>query len=174
MPAIFEKIDKIKPAYDMAYKVVLFICKLLLVIDIAITCYTVVGRYIPFIPGAAWSEEVILTCMSYMAVLSAALAIRRKAHIRMTAFDTYLPPVLIKILDVLADIGVLVLAFVMIVIGWQYASTIGARGSYVSMPWLSRFWMYFPIPVAGVAMVIFEIESLYNNIKAFWVKEDKK
>lgn len=173
MPAIFEKIDKIKPAYDMTYKVVLLACKLLLIADIAITCFSVLGRYIPFIPDPSWSEEVVLTCMSYMAVLAAALAIRRGAHIRMTAFDTYLPTKLIKVLDVFADIGVLVLAFVMIVVGWKYASTIGAKGTYVSMPWLSRFWMYFPIPVAGVAMVIFELESLYNHIKAFWVKEDK-
>ena len=174
MPAIFEKIEKIKPAYDVAYKVVLFVCKMLLIIDILITCFSVLGRYIPFIPDPSWSEEVVLTCMSYMAVLSAALAIRRKAHIRMTAFDSYLPPVVIKVLDVLADIGILVLAYIMITVGWQYASTIGAKGSYVSMPWLSRFWMYFPVPVAGVAMLIFEIESLYTNIKAFWVKEDKK
>ena len=174
MPAIFDKIDKMKPAYDVAYKVVLFACKLLLIIDILITCFSVMGRYIPFIPDPSWSEEVVLTCMSYMAVLSAALAIRRKAHIRMTAFDTYLPPTMIKVLDVLADIGILVLAYIMITVGWQYATTIGAKGSYVSMPWLSRFWMYFPVPVAGVAMLIFEIESLYTNIKAFWVKEDKK
>ena len=35
MPAIFEKIDRIKPFYDLTYKVVLFVCKVLLVIDIA-------------------------------------------------------------------------------------------------------------------------------------------
>ena len=172
MPAIFKKIDKIRPAYDIVYKVILFICKLLLIADILITCFSVLGRYIPAIPDPSWSEEMVLTCMSYMAVLSAALAIRRKAHIRMTAFDSFFPPVLIKILDVLADIGVLILAYVMITVGWKYAVTIGARGTYVSMPWLSRFWMYFPIPVAGVAMVVFELESLYENIKAFW-KEGK-
>ena len=44
---------------------------------------------ISFIPDPSWSEEVVLTLMSYMAVLSAALAIRRKAHIRMTAFDRF-------------------------------------------------------------------------------------
>ena len=100
MPAIFEKIDKIKPAYDITYKVVMFICKILLIADIAITSMSVAGRYIPFIPDPAWSEEVVLTCMSYMAVLSAALAIRRGAHIRMTALDPYLPKTLVKILDI--------------------------------------------------------------------------
>ena len=68
-----------KPAYDITYKVVLFICKLLLIADILITTMSVIGRYVSFIPDPAWSEEVVLTCMSYMAVLSAALAIRRGA-----------------------------------------------------------------------------------------------
>lgn len=57
-------------------------------------------------------------------------------------------------------------------VGWNYATTLGGRGFYVSMPWLSRFWMYFPVPLAGVAMIIFEIESLYNHIKSFFVKEE--
>ncbi|MDY5870174.1 MAG: TRAP transporter small permease, partial [Lachnospiraceae bacterium] len=37
MSAFFAKVDKIKPVYDVAYKVVLFICKLLLIADILIT-----------------------------------------------------------------------------------------------------------------------------------------
>ena len=73
MPKIFDAIDKIKPAYDTAYKVILFICKLLLIADILITSMAVAGRFISFIPDPAWSEEIVLTLMSYMAVLSAAL-----------------------------------------------------------------------------------------------------
>ncbi len=172
MPAIFEKIDKIKPAYDITYKVVMFICKILLIADIVITSMSVAGRYIPFIPDPAWSEEVVLTCMSYMAVLSAALAIRRGAHIRMTALDPYLPKNLVKTLDVIADLAVLILAVIMITVGWKYASGIGSKGTYVSMPKVSRFWMYFPVPLAGVAMLIFELEALYNHIKGFFVKEE--
>ena len=172
MPEIFKTIDKIKPAYDYTYKVVMVICKLLLIADIIITTMSVIGRYVPFIPDPAWSEEVVLTCMSYMAVLSAALAIRRGAHIRMTALDTYLPKGLVKFLDILADVAVLALSMIMIVVGWQYATGLGAKGSYVSMPGVSRFWMYFPVPLAGVAMLIFELEAVYNHIKGFFVKEE--
>ena len=171
MPKIFQTLDKVKPVYDAAYKFVLFICKLLLVIDILITCMAVAGRYIPFIPDPAWSEEVVLTCMSYMAVLSAALAIRRGAHIRMTAFDRYLPAKVVKSLDIIADLAVLALAVIMITVGWKYATGIGAKGTYVSMPKVSRFWMYFPVPLAGVAMLVFEVEALYNHVKSFFVKE---
>lgn len=173
MPAIFQKIDKFRPVYDVIYKVVLFICKLLLIADIAITTMAVIGRYVPFIPDPSWSEEVVLTLMSYMAVLSAALAIRRNAHIRMTALDRYLPEGLIKFLDIFSDVCVLALAFVMVIVGMKYATTIGSKGTYVSMPWLSRFWMYFPIPVAGVAMIVFELEAIYNHIKGLFVKEEK-
>ena len=172
MPTIFDKIEKVKPAYDMTYKIVLFICKILLIADIVITSMAVAGRYIPFIPDPSWSEEVVLTFMSYMAVLSAALAIRRGAHIRMSAFDSYLPKSVLKVLDILADVAVLILALIMIVVGWQYATGLGAKGNYTSIPWLSKFWMYFPVPLAGVAMLIFEIELLYNHIKSLVLKEE--
>ena len=173
MPKIFDTIDRFKPAYDATYKYVLCVCKLLLIVDILITTMAVAGRYISFIPDPAWSEEIVLTCMSYMAVLSAALAIRRNAHIRMTAFDTYLPKKVVTLLDIVSDLAVLALAIVMIVVGWKYALQIGSKGSYVSMPSVSRFWMYFPVPLAGIAMVVFEIESLYNHIKGLFIKEGK-
>lgn len=127
MPKFFQTVDKIKPAYDITYKIVLFICKLLLTADLVITSVCVVGRYVPFVPDPAWSEEVVLTLMSYMAVLSAALAIRRNAHIRMTAFDQYLPKSVIRALDILADVAVLILGVVMITVGFSYAVQIGAK-----------------------------------------------
>ncbi|MDC7294922.1 MULTISPECIES: TRAP transporter small permease [unclassified Butyrivibrio] len=172
MRSFFNAVDKIKPLYDVTYKIILFVCKLLLVADILITSMSVLGRYVSFVPDPSWSEEVVLTLMSYMAVLSAALAIRRGAHIRMTAFDRYLPKALINILDLVADVFIMILAFVMLIVGWKYASTIGSKGVYVSLPKLSRFWMYFPIPVAGLAMIIFELEAIYNHIKKFFIKEE--
>lgn len=171
MPSVFTKLDRLKPIYDAVYQAVLFLCKFLLIADIAITSMAVAGRYIPFIPDPSWSEEVVLTLMSYMAVLAAALAIRRGSHIRMTAFDKYLPDKLLLALDLLADVAVLALAVIMLVQGWSYASTLGSRGFYVSMPKLSRFWMYFPVPLAGAAMIIFELETIYNHIKLFFGKE---
>ena len=176
MNKFFRTMDKIRPAYDVTYKVILFICKILLIVDIAITSYSVAGRflheYLPFIKDPAWSEEVVLTCMSYMAVLSAALAIRKGSHIRMTALDRYLPKKVITVLDILADIGVFALGIIMAVVGWKYATTLGGRGFYVSMPWLSRFWMYFPVPVAGVALIIFEFEALYTHVKTLCLKSE--
>lgn len=172
MPSFFQTLDKMKPAYDIVYKITLFVCKILLVVDILITSMAVLGRYVSVIPDPAWSEEIVLTCMSYMAVLSAALAIRKGSHIRMTALDGYLPKKMVISLDILADVAVFILAIVMIVVGWRYAVEIGSKGTYVSIPTLSRFWKYFPVPLAGVAMLIFEIEAVYQHGKKFFVKEE--
>ena len=62
------------------------------------TTMAVVGRYVSFVPDSAWSEEVVLTCMSYM--------------------------------------------------------------------------QYLPIPLAGIVMIIFEVEAIYTHFKAFFVKEE--
>jgi TRAP-type C4-dicarboxylate transport system permease small subunit len=107
-----------------------------------------------------------------MAVLSAALAIRRGAHIRMTAFDRYLPKGVLKALDILSDLMVFAFAIIMLVVGTQYATTIGSKGSYVSMPNVSRIWMYLPVPVAGVAMIVFELETFYAHIKSIVLKSE--
>ncbi len=173
MPRFFTIADKLKPVYDVAYRVIMTLCKLLLIADILITSWIVISRYFPkIIDAPIWGEQIVLTLMSYMAVLSAALAIRKGSHIRMTALDRKMPKKVLFSLDILADLAVMALGIVMLVYGWRQAKMIGRFGRYDSLPWLSRFWMYFPIPLAGGAMIIFELESLYNHIKSAFVKPD--
>ena len=177
VPQIFRSLEKIKPLYDWTYKILMFVCKILLIGDILITCWSVAGRYIPFITDPHWSEEVVLTLMVYMTVLSASLAIRRAAHIRMTAFDRYLPDKVVKALDLLADIAVLVLGVYLVVYGIRFCnSPLSIRGKYASIPGLSKFWQYLPVPVAGVSMIIFELEQIFQHLEAFWLpaKKDAK
>lgn len=173
MPVIFQKLEKIEPLYNYVYEIFMFICKVLLVADILITSWIVLARFVKIIPAPNWGEELILTLMTYMAVLSAALAIKKNAHIRMTAFDRYLPEKVVITLDLLADIAVLALAIVMLVIGWQYAAGIGAKGTYISMPWLSKFWQYFPIPLAGIAMIFFEVERVIIDLMRYFGRKEE-
>ena len=175
MPAFFRAIEKLKPLYDWTYKILMFICKLLLIGDILITSWSVAGRYIPFISDPHWSEEIVLTLMAYMAVLSATLAIRKRAHIRMTAFDQYLPKKVLMVSDVLADIAVMVLGVFLVIYGIRFCnSPLSLRGKYASLPGLSKFWQYLPIPVAGVSMIIFELEQIFQHIEALYLENKKK
>ena len=112
MPKIFKILDKFKIVYDVTDKILMTICKLLLIADILIATLTVIQRYVPnaIFPPMPWGEQMVLTFMVYMAVLSAALAIRRGSHIRMTAFDKYFPKTLVKISDLISDLIVLALS----------------------------------------------------------------
>ena len=175
MPAFFRTLEKIRPLYDWTYKIIMFICKLLLIGDILITSWAVAGRYIPFITDPHWSEEVVLTFMVYMAVLSATLAIRKGAHIRMTAFDTYLPKKVLTVSDILADLAVMILGIILVVYGIRFCnSPLSLRGKYASIPTLSKVWQYLPVPVAGIGMIIFELEQVFLHVEQLFVKEDKK
>lgn len=175
MPAIFDRIDKAKPIYDVLYKVINIICKVLLISDVLVTIYMVIGRYLPFIPAPVWGEQIVLTLMVYMTVLSATLAIRRGAHIRMTALDKYMNPTVLKGLDLLADAAVIFLGFILLIYGTRVCtSPLAKNGRYDSIPTLSRIWMYLPMPIAGGAMILFELEQVYLHIKAFFVKEKKE
>ncbi len=175
VPAFFRKLEKIKPLYDWTYKILMFICRILLIGDIVITVWSVAGRYIPFITDPHWSEEIVLTLMVYMTVLSASLAIRKAAHIRMTAFDRYLPSKVIKTLDLIADIAVLVLGVYLVIYGFAFCnSPLSLRGKYASLPGLSKFWQYLPVPVAGISMIIFELEQIFRHLEAFWLPDKKE
>lgn len=177
MPSFFKSLEKIKPVYDWAYKILLFLCKLLLIADIVITTWSVLGRYISFITDPHWSEEMILTFMVYMAVLSATLAIRKRSHIRMTAFDNFLPRKLILCLDLLADLAVLALGVVLLVQGSKVIDPNGSLAKfakYSSLPNLSQIWQYLPMAVAGAGMILFELEQVFLRIEEFFVPTDNK
>ena len=177
MPIFLKKLEKIKPVYDWTYKMMLFICKLLLIGDIIITSAVVAGRYFSFLEAPHWGEEMVLTLMVYMAVLSATLAIRKRSHIRMTAFDKYLPKKVLLVLDLLADIAVLALGVVLLIEGLEVIrpdGNIAKFAKYSSLPNLSQIWMYIPVAVAGVSMIIFEIEQVFLHIEEFFVPQTEK
>ena len=174
MPRIFKTLEKIRPLYDWTYKILMFICKLLLIADIVITTWAVLGRYVPFITDPHWSEEIVLTFMVYMAVLSATLAIRKRAHIRMTSFDNKLPKRVIQVMDLLADLAVMALGVVLLIYGIKSVnSPLSMRGHYASLPNLSKMWQYLPVPIAGLGMIVFELEQVFLRIEDLFRKEDR-
>lgn len=159
-----------KRFFDWFYQAVMFVCKILLIADIGITSFAVLGRYISFIPDPAWSEEIVLTCMIYMALISAALAIRRQAHIRMTALDRYLPVRAVQLLDLFGDLVVLAFGGMMMWVGWSYAVRVGENSVYTSLPWLSKFWLYVPVAFSGLAIILFQMELILKHLKAMMGK----
>ena len=76
-------------------------------------------------------------------------------------------------MDLFGDVLVLVFSVIMLHRGGVYAASVGQKGFYVSLPWLSKFWLYLPVPLAGFAMILFEIEVIYKHICALLGREVK-
>ena len=92
----------------------------------------------------------------------------------MTAFDKYFPKTLVKVSDLISDLIVLILGVIMLIYGGKVCTGPLARfAKYESIPTLSKMWMYLPVPIAGAGMIIFELEAIYQNIRSFFVKEEK-
>ncbi len=73
--------------------------------------------------------------------------------------------------DILADIAVLILGIYLVKYGIKFCnSPLSLRGKYASLP-LSKFWQYLPIPVAGIGMIIFELEQIFQHLEELFVKE---
>ena len=45
---------------------------------------------------------------------------------------------------------------------------------YSSLPNLSQIWMYLPVAIAGVSMIIFEIEQVFLRIEEFFKPETEQ
>lgn len=174
MDGFFKALDKLKPIYDFVDKAIMLFCKLLLTAEIVICSYVVfcrfIGRHIG-LESPAWGEEIILTCMVYMALASAAMAVCGNAHIRMTAFDSRLPKRAIICLDILSDVHVMAFGFVMLIEGWSNATGVGSRGFFVSIPTLPKFWLFLPVPISGFGIIMFELETLYGHVKQLCGRE---
>jgi len=150
--------------FDYFYKSVKFMCTLILVVVVLITSLSIASRYVPFLPSVFWAEEVILLLMAYMALMSASLAIRTRSHMRVTGFDKYLSPKMLKGMDIVADLGILLLALVMIFVGWGFATDVGRIGTLISLPNVSSFWRFFSVPLAGLCMLVFSVEIFIKHL----------
>jgi TRAP-type C4-dicarboxylate transport system permease small subunit len=93
----------------------------------------------------------------------------------MTAFDKCLPRKALLVLDLLADVAVLVLGVILVVQGAKVVDpngNIAKFAKYSSIPTLSQVWMYLPVAIAGVGMIIFELEQVFLRIEEFYKPDD--
>jgi TRAP-type C4-dicarboxylate transport system permease small subunit len=136
-------------------------CKICFIAMVALTTYVVFNRYIVKSP-LSWGEPVVLMFMVYMALVSAALAIRKDSHIRMQIIDFFLPRKAVAFFRGAAHVCIFFFGIFMIWNGWKF--TIQAGRNLMTGVGIKSLWLYVAVPVAGVAICLMEIERLINCI----------
>lgn len=149
--------EKITRFFDIVYRFFMTVCKIFFTLMVVLTTYVVINRFI--IKGALpWGEPIILMCMVYMCMVSAALAIRKDTHIRMTVLDMVLPDKVICVLRAAAQICIFAFSFFMIIYGWRFSMVAGRN--LITGVGIKSMWLYLSVPFAGIALCLMEIERL--------------
>ena len=127
------------------------LCKIFFVGMVVVTAYVVFGRFV-LNNSPSWGEELALLCMVYMSMISAALAIRKDTHIRMTVIDLFLPEKVVNFFKGMAQVMIFCFSWFMIIYGWQFAQLMGR--SMMTGLRVKSMYLYLAIPIAGVALCL--------------------
>jgi TRAP-type transport system small permease protein len=147
----------LKGLFDSIYNISMFACKILFLITIVITAYVVFGRYVLH-SHPVWGEEIVLISITYMALISSGLALRREAHMKMTAMDLVLSENAVKNLKLLATVSIMAFSIIMIVVGAQF--TWAMRLSRLTGLRIATSWQYLSVPLAGIIIFSMALEKV--------------
>ena len=149
-----------KKFFDIIYAFFLMICKILFIITVVVTAYLVFGRFILH-SQPVWGEEIVLMSITYMALISCALAIRDDSHMKMTLIEFLIPAKWVNVLKFLALIAIFIFAMFMVVEGFKFAEIMGL--SKMTGLQIKTSWLYLAVPVSGIAIVLMVLEKFLET-----------
>ncbi len=120
----------------------------------------VISRFIPFIPRYIWTEEIARFAFVWIIMIGSSVAVRDQTHFHVDI----LPRFSAKrehILRIALLMLMLLLAFVFVVGGYQFARFGAAQQSEISgLPMLA---IYIAWPLAGLSWTLFLVEQIYRH-----------
>ena len=128
---------------------------------VAVIFYAVVMRYI-FHRPPAWSEELSRFVFIWMIMFSAVLVTREQSHIQITFILDLLPKTLRFYMSNFVRLLMIGFCWVMIQQGLRIYPIV-AEASSPSFG-ISMGWLYLSIPVSGILMGIYIVETIVKSI----------
>lgn len=145
--------------FDAVYWFFMTVCKLFFIAMVVITAYVVFNRYV-IKNSLTWGEPIVLMCMVYMSLGSAALAIRKDTHIRMQIIDYFAPKRFLQFVRGAAHVSIFLFGLFMIVYGWNFSML--AKRNIMTGVGITSMWLYLAAPFSGIAVIMMEIERFIN------------
>lgn len=147
---------------DIIYKIILIACKVLFIGMVFSVTYAVVGRFI-LRSTPKWCEETGILCMVWICFLSATMAIRDGAHIRMTILEYVFPKKVSQYLHFQSYVVLLILSVIWTIYGKQVIElTLVPKMPSTQLPMAVLFGSVFVSGVLGIIM------SLSRLLKGGW------
>ncbi|SEK21542.1 TRAP transporter small permease [Pacificibacter marinus] len=128
---------------------------------IATVALQILARNVLNVP-MIWTSDLALLFFTWLVFIGAASGLRTGAHYMVDMLPTHRPRValLVELLSIAAGFCVV---WILGVHGWTLAQ-MRASGEIQSLG-LSRFWMYFALPVSGWLMALYLVEMTLSLIR---------
>lgn len=147
---------------DALYLVCVIIAGTALVLISAVIPWAVFTRYV-LNSAASWPEPAAILLMIALTFIGGAACYRRRIHMNVSFFVLMLPPAIRTIAELIAELMVAAMALFMAVYGSKLVD-VTWYNTIAEFPSLSVGVTYLPIPISGVALLLFVVERLLLGV----------
>src|SRR6201995_897008 len=148
-----------RPAMNGLYILCVVVGCTALVLISAIIPWAVFTRYV-LNSAASWPEPLAILLTIVLTFIGAAAGYRLYLHMNISYFAERLPPRGQRMLDVLVQLLMALIALFMIVYGERLVE-VTWYNTIADFPFLSVGLTYLPIPVGGACLLLFIIERMF-------------
>lgn len=147
---------------DYLYLVCVVVGCVALVLISAIIPYAVFTRYV-LNSAASWPEPMAILLTIVLTFIGAAAGYRLNLHMNVSYFADHLPSQWRRLLDLVVQLLMALIAVFMIVWGERLVE-VTWHNTIADFPFLSVGITYLPIPVGGVCLLLFIVERIFLGI----------
>ncbi|CCE08655.1 putative TRAP-type C4-dicarboxylate transport system, small permease component (dctQ subunit) [Bradyrhizobium sp. STM 3843] len=145
-------------AMDALYLACVIVGTTALVLISAVIPYAVFTRYV-LNSAASWPEPLAVLLTILLTFIGAAAGYRLNLHMNLSYFADQLPARWRRILDVIVQLLMALIALFMIIWGERLVEVTWSN-TIADFPFLSVGVTYLPIPIGGLCLLLFIIERL--------------
>lgn len=149
-------------------KVLAICCSALLIFMTCLVLWQVFTRYILGSP-AAFTEELVKYALMWSGFIGAAYAFSTRDHMALTLVKSKLNGTPYKVLSLIIDVLILVLAFLVIIIGGVKLA-VSAKAEFSALLGISRALVYSVAPISGILIIIAQVINIYEDITGIKVE----
>ena len=121
----------------------------------------VFSRFTGFIPRYLWTEEASRFCFVWVIMIGSTIAVRDKTHFNVDILPHPKAKRVEGIYGLLTHSAMLVMAFVFVRYGYEFAQFGVMQTSEISQ--INMLSIYLAFPVAGISWIMFLVEHLLSD-----------
>jgi TRAP-type C4-dicarboxylate transport system permease small subunit len=154
--------ESFRRTMDYLYLLCVVIGCTALVLISAVIPWAVFTRYV-LNSAASWPEPLAVLLTIVVTFIGAAAAYRLNLHMNVGFFADKLPGVYRKLLDLLVQLLMALIAIFMIVWG-SLLVEVTWHNTIADFPFLSVGVTYLPIPIGGICLLLFIVERIFLGV----------